>query len=112
MSSVEIQSVLSQLRALQARATGLSATQGPSGAEATQAASGNFGQLVTKALDQVNQTQTEATNLAHKFEMGDRNTSLAEVMLSSARSQVSFTALTQVRNRMVRAYQDVMNMPI
>lgn len=112
MSSVEIQSVLSQLRALQARAGGIDASQSGASAGAASAAGGGFGQLMTKALDQVNRTQAEAQSLAQKFELGDRNTSLAEVMLANARSQVSFNALSQVRNRVVRAYQEVMNMPI
>ena len=44
--------------------------------------------------------------------MGDPQTDLAQVMLASGRAQVSFTALNEVRNRLVSAYQDVMNMPI
>ena len=44
--------------------------------------------------------------------MGDPPADLARVMLASGRAQVSFTALTEVRNRLVNAYQDVMNMPI
>jgi flagellar hook-basal body complex protein FliE len=33
-------------------------------------------------------------------------------MLASAKSQVNFRAMTEVRNRLVAAYQDIMNMPV
>lgn len=107
MSSVEIQSVISQLRALQARSTGLHDTRP---AEATGKA--DFGALITDAAKHVSETQSKAAETAKAFELGEPNVSLADVMLASSRSQVEFTALTQVRNRFVRAYQDIMNMPI
>lgn len=107
MSSVEINSVLSQLRALQARSGGAGETQAPAEAQKT-----DFGDLITKAVDRVSETQNASAETARAFELGDPNVSLADVMLASSRSQVEFTALTQVRNRMVRAYQDIMNMPI
>lgn len=107
MSSVEIQSVLSQIRALQTRSAG---TSGEQATDKTQQA--DFGELVGQALKHVNQTQSASAETAKAFEMGQPNVSLADVMLASSKSQVEFTALTQVRNRLVRAYQDIMNMPI
>lgn len=107
MSSTEIQSVLSQLRALQARSAGVAGGQEPE-----QAPKADFGALVGNAIKQVNQTQQASAETARAFELGQPNVSLADVMLASSKSQVEFTALTQVRNRLVRAYQDIMNMPI
>ncbi len=107
MSSVEINSVLSQLRALQARSAGM---ETPAQAPATERT--DFGDLMGKAVNRVSETQTQAADTARAFELGQPDVSLADVMLASNRSQVEFTALTQVRNRMVRAYQDIMNMPI
>ncbi|MGB1579980.1 MAG: flagellar hook-basal body complex protein FliE [Nevskiales bacterium] len=107
MSSVEIQSVLSQLRALQARSSAGSEAQGPQATERK-----DFGELIGQAVNHVSEAQQNSAATARAFEMGDPNVSLADVMLASSRSQVEFTALTQVRNRMVRAYQDIMNMPI
>ncbi len=107
MSSVEIQSVISQLRALQARSTGLQEQQ-----PAQAPGKAEFGDLMGQAVKHVNETQNAAAETAKAFELGQPNVSLADVMLASSRSQVEFTALTQVRNRFVRAYQDIMNMPI
>jgi flagellar hook-basal body complex protein FliE len=44
--------------------------------------------------------------------MGDPNVDLVRVMLASQQSSVSFRATVEVRNRLVQAYQDVMNMPL
>lgn len=107
MSSVEIQSVLSQIRALQARSSGVS--EAPAKDEAQKA---DFGELVGQALKHVNSTQKASAETAKAFELGQPDVTLADVMLASSRSKVEFTALTQVRNRFVRAYQDIMNMPI
>ncbi len=107
MSSVEIQSVISQLRALQARSDGVQnqqPAQAPGKAE--------FGDLISKAVGHVSDTQAKSAETAKAYELGQPNVSLADVMLASSRSQMEFTALTQVRNRFVRAYQDIMNMPI
>jgi flagellar hook-basal body complex protein FliE len=46
------------------------------------------------------------------FESGDANVSLAEVMVASQKASVSFQAMLQVRNKLVEAYKDVMNMPM
>ncbi len=44
--------------------------------------------------------------------MGDQDVSLAEVMIASQKASVSFQAMLQVRNKLVDAYKDVMNMPM
>jgi len=44
--------------------------------------------------------------------MGDPNAGLAKVMMAAQQSQVAFRATVEVRNRLVQAYQDVMNMPL
>ena len=46
------------------------------------------------------------------FELGDPRADLARVMVAMQQSQVAFRATVEVRNRLVQAYQDVMNMPI
>ena len=64
------------------------------------------------ALDRVSLRQSQSAELQQRFQMGDRDTDLASVMLASSRPQVEFKGLVEVRNRMVRAYQDIMNMPL
>ncbi len=50
--------------------------------------------------------------LAKAYEQGDPGVALSQVMVASQKAGVSFQALTQVRNKLVEAYQDVMKMPI
>lgn len=71
-----------------------------------------FGEMFQQAIGSVNSTQQQASSLATAFETGDPKVSLAQVMVASQKASVSFQALTQVRNRLVDAYKDIMNMPI
>ena len=60
----------------------------------------------------MNQTQQSASSLATAFEKGTPGVELPQVMLEMQKASVSFRALTEVRNRLVNAYQEIMNMPI
>ena len=71
-----------------------------------------FGELFKGAVDKVNSAQNEAKVLATGFERGDAGVDLHQVMISMQKASVSFQAMTQVRNRMVSAYEDIMKMPI
>lgn len=109
MNATDVQQVLSQIRSLQAQAAGRPAAT-ERAAPATGA--GSFGALMKSALDNVNGTQATAQKLQESFERGDSSTDLASVMLASSKAQVSFKAVVEVRNRLVSAYQDIMNMPL
>lgn len=109
MSDIDVRSVLSQIRALQSQ------TQVQPRAVATPAAETGapaFGKVMEAALDRVSLRQATANDLQTKFQLGDPNTDLASVMLASSRASVEFKGLVETRNRMVRAYQDIMNMPL
>ena len=110
VESIDAQAVLQQMRSLAARAQGLPQGVEALGAEKTQ--SGGFSHLLTDALDAVNHTQKTAGKMTESFERGDPNVDLAEVMVAVQKANVSFQAALQVRNRLVSAYQDIMNMPI
>jgi len=71
----------------------------------------NFGELMQQAINQVNETQMQASSLTTAFELGE-NIDLSQVMIAVNKSRVSFEALTQVRNKLLSAYQDVMNMSV
>lgn len=106
MSDMQINQVLAQMRALAESA-------GVGGGSATQANGGvNFAQMLKQSLDQVNQTQQVSTQMATAFEMGDPNVNLAQVMVAMQKASVSFEAVNQVRNRLLSAYQEIMNMPV
>ena len=71
-----------------------------------------FGDLLKQAVDSVNDTQMKSAELQKAYELGDESVDLTEVMIQMQKATVSFEAMTQVRNRLVSAYQDIMNMPI
>ena len=101
-----ISSVLSQIRALQTQVR-------PEAAPSTQAPAGaTFADTFKQALQKVSNTQNEAKDLASAFELGDPRADLARVMVAQQQSQIAFRATVEVRNRLVQAYQDVMNMPL
>ncbi|WP_336366950.1 flagellar hook-basal body complex protein FliE [Marinobacter sp. C2H3] len=72
----------------------------------------SFGDLLGRAVNHVNDLQNNASELRTAYEMGDPSVDITRVMIASQKSSVSFEALTQVRNRVVKAYEDIMNMPI
>lgn len=71
-----------------------------------------FSSALKSSLDQVNQSQQTATQLGHDFEMGAANVNLSDVMLSMQKASISFQAAVQVRNKLVSAYHDIMNMQV
>ena len=71
-----------------------------------------FAKLLKQGLDSVNQTQAKATDLATQFERGVPGVELPQVMLEMQKANVSFRALTEVRNKFVDAYREIMNMPL
>jgi flagellar hook-basal body complex protein FliE len=106
MNEINVNSVLAQIRALSAQASA------PSRAAPAAPATEGFGSLLKDSIDRVNSAQTDAARQQRAFELGDSNTDLSSVMLATSKAQVSFRAMVEVRNRLVSAYQDVMNMPL
>ncbi len=72
----------------------------------------DFGSLLSRAVDGVNETQQEASALKTSYEQGDPTVDITRVMVQAQKATVSFQALTQVRNKVVQAYEDIMKMPI
>ncbi|HCT99309.1 MAG TPA: flagellar hook-basal body complex protein FliE [Methylococcaceae bacterium] len=72
----------------------------------------DFGSVLKQAMDSVNEKQQVAAQFKSAFEGGDKTMNLAEVMVASQKASVSFQAMLQVRNKLVEAYKDVMNMPM
>lgn len=107
MSDITMQSVLAQMRAMQARAQGFDAR--PNGT--VQGPSTDFTTMMKSAIDHVNETQKAAGEMKTKFETG-QDVDLGDVMVSLQKSKIEFEATVQVRNKMVDAYQTIMNMPI
>lgn len=121
MSSMGIDQVLAQIRSMSAQASGgispgNALNNVASTANAAQAAgstsSTSFGAVLKQTLNDVNSSQQTADKLATAWEQGKPGVDLAQVMVETQKASVSFRALTEVRNRLVTAYQDIMNMQI
>ncbi len=108
MKTSAIDDVLAQLRATAALAAG----KAPQAAGGENAGRVDFGTILKGALDQVNGTQQEAGRLAREFELGNPNANLQDVMVSLQKANISFQTMVQVRNKLVAAYHDIMNMQV
>ena len=80
--------------------------------EVAPAGQSGFADLLKSSIEAVNDTQSTASEMAAAFERGDKSVALPEVMVALQKASLSFQAMTEVRNRLVTAYQEVMNMPI
>jgi flagellar hook-basal body complex protein FliE len=107
MSSMQIQQVLAEMRALQARASGLSAEIAPTTAQPT-----DFASLLKGSVDHIATMQNQATALASAYEAGDKSVDLTKVMLEVQKAGLAFRAMTEVRNKLIDAYTQVMNMSV
>jgi flagellar hook-basal body complex protein FliE len=104
MSAISPQQLLSQIRAMQPELHGTAAVR--------PAAGEGFGDMLKTAISQVNEAQQTSASMKQAFEVGDSPASLAEVMIASQKADLSFRAMTEVRNKLVNAYQEIMNMPV
>lgn len=115
MSNMEIDRVLAQIRSISqgggaGGVGGIGGARGPAGAPG--AVDNGFAKLLKQGLDTVNQVQSKATTLQTQFERGVPGVELPQVMLEMQKANVSFRALTEVRNKFVEAYREIMNMPL
>ena len=118
-SQSNIQSMLQTLRSYQSQAAGgmdidgnkvggglngLNGSQGPQGPA-------GFGDLVRQTVDKVNANQMQASKISSAYERGE-GVPLTDVVLSMQKSSLSFEATLQVRNKVLKAYEDILNMPV
>lgn len=71
-----------------------------------------FSNMLKTAVNAVNSNQQQASALAEAFQKGDPNVQMSEVMVALQKSNVSFQAMVEVRNKLVNAYQEIMNMQV
>lgn len=107
---VDIQDVLSQMRELKSMAQ--QGANSPFAAQKTPQQDESFGDLLKMAVDKVHEQQQSAKVLSEAYERGDPNVDLPQVMIGLQKASVSFEAMTQVRNRLVSAYEDISKMAI
>jgi len=118
-SHSNIQSMLQTLRSYQSQAAGGmdgdgnkvgGGLNGLNGSQAPQGPSG-FGDLVRQTVDKVNANQMQASKISSAYERGE-GVPLTDVVLSMQKSSLSFEATLQVRNKVLKAYEDILNMPV
>jgi flagellar hook-basal body complex protein FliE len=76
------------------------------------AAGTGFQQALTQALGAVSESQNQATRLQREVQLDNPTVSLEETMVAMQKAQLGFQATLQVRNRLVQAYSDIMNMQV
>jgi flagellar hook-basal body complex protein FliE len=106
---VEFNRLMLEMRSMQADAM---SRQKPAVIEAPKADMPSFSDMLGQAVGKVNETQQVASQLANAFEIGQSGVDITDVMIASQKASVSFQAMTQVRNKLVQAYQDIMQMPV
>jgi len=107
MSSMQIQQVLAEMRALQTRASGFSPEIAQPSAQPP-----DFASLLKDSVDHIATMQNQATALADAYETGDKSVDLTKVMLEVQKAGLAFHAMTEVRNKLLDAYTQVMNMSV
>jgi flagellar hook-basal body complex protein FliE len=103
-----IEGMIAQLRAAAIR------PEGNVGPVQTEKVAGkvDFADALKASLDQVSDTQNKAEAMTQRFARGDDSVNLSDVMISMQKASISFQATVQVRNKVVSAYQDIMNMQV
>ncbi len=108
MTTISTNQLLAQMRAMAAAAGQAGAAAGPASGPAPT----DFSATLASAIDEVNHDMQSAGALKKAFISGDRQTNLSEVMVASQKARVEFELVLQVRNKLLSAYHDVMNMQI
>ncbi len=121
---VDINRLLVEMRSLKAQTQVFNKPQGlaakdiapgavhPGQSVGKSEAPSSFGNLMQKAIDKVNETQQDSATKAQAYTQGNPNVDITDVMIASQKAEVSFQAMVQVRNKLIEAYREVMNMPL
>ena len=109
MSDIGVNQVLAQMRAIsQSMDVGTDVgnrTNAPAPAV-------DFSELLSESINKVATTQNNAAEMSKAFQVGDANVELPEVMIALQKASISFEAMTQVRNKLLSAYKEIMSMPV
>lgn len=111
---MDVNRLLMEMRALKAQT---SAFNGSLAAQdvinpAQQVNGPKFSDVMSQAIDKVNEVQQTSSSLRNAYLQGDPNVDVTDVMIASQKSGIAFDAMVQVRNKLVESYREVMNMPI
>lgn len=116
-NTIGVDDLLAQMRAMSLQAKGIQNTiakpelSGVEGVNSTDSKNA-FATVLKNSVDKVNETQMQTNQLQQAFQNGDPNVQISEVMMAMQKSNISFQAMVQVRNKIIQAYQEIMNMPV
>lgn len=106
MNTSAVDNLLAQMR-IAAAAAGL---REPS--QAAQAGKMDFADVLKSSLDGVARVQAQSESMQKAFVLGDNSVSLSDTMIAMQKASINFQATVQVRNKVVQAYNDIMNMQV
>ena len=114
IDSSRIQAMMEQLKAAATKpaASPLAPVGLGEGAAKPGVAKLDFADALKTSLQQVSDTQKHAEELGKRFAMGDDTVSLSDTMIAMQKSSIAFQGTVQVRNKLVSAYHDIMNMQV
>lgn len=117
IDQTRILAMMEQLKSAAQRPSG--APDGIGGAGAAGAITGSqpatkvdFSEALKNSLQAVSDSQNQASDLGKRFAMGDDSVSLSDVMINAQKASINFQATVQVRNKLVSAYHEIMNMQV
>lgn len=84
----------------------------PVGGASVRGTDASFSTAFKTALTAVSAAQNTASQMQNKVQMGAPDASLEGTMVAMQKAQIGFQTALNVRNRMVQAYSDIMNMSV
>ena len=105
----KVGSLMNQIRAYQDRTDLINSDVGTQRIDQTDKS--GFGDYIQTAVEAVNETQMNAAEMRDAYERGE-DVPLTDVVLSMQKSSLAFEATLQVRNKLLKAYNDVSSMPV
>lgn len=106
MNTSAVDNLLAQMR-VAAAAAGLREPN-----QAAQAGKVDFADVLKSSLDGVARVQAQSEAMQKAFVLGDNSVSLSDTMIAMQKASINFQATVQVRNKVVQAYNDIMNMQV
>ncbi len=103
----QIDQMLAELRS----AAALTGAKSP-GAGQAPVGGPDFAEVLKNTIDQVSAAQVDAQKMAEDFSSGQSDVNLQDVMINLQKASLSFQQMVQVRNRLVSAYHDIMNIQV
>ena len=108
IDTVSMDALLAKMNAIRETMPGLGAPAAGKAAAPTP----DFAATLKASIEGVDASQKASADLSQRFQLGDSTVTLEETMVAMAKANLSFQQMVQVRNKVIAAYHDIMNMPV